>query len=80
MPDADPHPIRRWRLSQTPPLTLEQMAQRAGVHKGQLSKIESGLKEPRLATLRRLVLATGEEVSADAVVWWSKRNNCAAAA
>lgn len=36
------HPVRAYRLGQTPPLSLDALAERVGVTKSSLSRIETG--------------------------------------
>jgi transcriptional regulator with XRE-family HTH domain len=67
------HPIRAWRLRQTPPVSLDVLARRVGTSKGALSRIETGAQEPQLDTLRKLLAATYSQVSADEIVWWRVR-------
>lgn len=53
------HPIRTYRLSQTPPLTLEDLAERVGTTKPNLSRIETGKQPLSEALLKKLVAETG---------------------
>ncbi len=55
------HPLRRYR--QEKGLTLEQLAERVRVSEATLSRIETGLQNPGLDILRRLVDATGIDPS-----------------
>ena len=50
------HPIRKWRSDND--LTLEQAADRLGVTKGYLSKIENGSQWPGEEVLDRIVSTT----------------------
>lgn len=53
--------LRRHRLAAG--FTLEQLASRAGIGKGYLSRIENGKKVPPIATLSRLAGALGLEIA-----------------
>ncbi len=55
------HPLRRYR--QEKGLTLERLAERVRVSEATLSRIETGLQNPGLDILRRLVDATGIDPS-----------------
>ncbi|MGE8637499.1 MAG: helix-turn-helix domain-containing protein, partial [Achromobacter sp.] len=56
-----PHRLRTLRRQQT--LSLEQLAQRTGLTKSYLSKLERGLSEPSISTVLRLAEAYGVGVS-----------------
>jgi transcriptional regulator with XRE-family HTH domain len=56
-----PHRLRALRRQQT--LSLEQLAQRTGLTKSYLSKLERGLSEPSISTVLRLAEAYGLGVS-----------------
>jgi len=53
--------IRRFRRGQG--MTLETLAQRSGLSKGYLSKVERGLKSPPVSTLSNLAGALGVDLS-----------------
>ena len=73
-PDDNDHPIKRWRLTQKPPVTLDCLAAMIGTGKSNLSKLENGLIDPRLDTVGRLVEATGAEVTAEMIIFWSRNH------
>jgi putative transcriptional regulator len=52
---ADLHPLARWRLVRD--LTQAQLAERAGVGRVTIARIEGGGGDPRVATARRLAAA-----------------------
>ena len=56
-----PHRLRTLRRQQA--LSLEQLAQRTGLTKSYLSKLERGLSEPSISTVLRLAEAYGVGVS-----------------
>ena len=56
------HPLRRWRLDQTPKKTLAQLASVIGVSPSHLSEIENGNNEPSLELAVRLSRETGIQV------------------
>ncbi|MGH8816256.1 MAG: helix-turn-helix domain-containing protein, partial [Achromobacter pestifer] len=56
-----PHRLRTLRRQQS--LSLEQLAQRTGLTKSYLSKLERGLSEPSISTVLRLAEAYGVGVS-----------------
>ena len=60
------HPLRTYRARRG--LTLEQLAIRASTTRATVSRIEAGLQKPSFELLRRLVEATDNEVSADAIL------------
>lgn len=39
------HPLTRWRLSQTPPLSAEELAKNAGISATSLCRVERGLRD-----------------------------------
>lgn len=39
------HPLTRWRLSQSPPLSVEEVAARARIGRTSLSKLETGARD-----------------------------------
>lgn len=53
------HPVRAYRLSQSPPLKLEDLAVRIGTTKANLSRIETGKQSVSEVLLARLVAETG---------------------
>jgi len=53
------HPIRAYRRAQKPPLRLEDLANRVGTTKANLSRIEGGKRKPSNKLLRKLVAETG---------------------
>jgi len=53
------HPIRKFRLSKKPPVSLEQLATLAGTTKATISRIERGTRTPSLDLASRLSRATG---------------------
>lgn len=53
------HPLRTYRRSQTPPVTLEYLAKRIGTTKPNLSRIETGKQLLSEALLVKLVAETG---------------------
>lgn len=56
------HPLRAWRKSQAPKVTLATLAARVGVTPSHLSEIETGNNEPSLALAITLSKETGIEV------------------
>jgi transcriptional regulator with XRE-family HTH domain len=56
-PEADRHPLARWRLVRG--LTQEQLAERSGVGRMTIARIESIGGDPRVATARRVADALG---------------------
>lgn len=65
----EPHPIRAYRARHG--LSLEQIAERAGINFTGLSRVENGRTEwPSAAIVARLAQATDGEVSElDIVIW-----------
>lgn len=55
-------PLRRWRLSQG--LTQQQLADRLGVARNTISRVELGYQQPRLRQLRALMARTHLPVEA----------------
>lgn len=53
------HPVRRWRLSQVPAVTLDDLAERAKTTGATISRIETGVHEPRPPLARRLARICG---------------------
>lgn len=66
MSDQTAHPLRAYRERNKIP--LGDFARLVGLSSAQLSKIENGLSDPSFRALRRIVLATGREVSADMLI------------
>jgi transcriptional regulator with XRE-family HTH domain len=62
------HPLTLYR--QRHKLTLAAFAALAGTTQATISRIEGGTRLPRQAMLRRLVEATGREVTADDIMLW----------
>jgi transcriptional regulator with XRE-family HTH domain len=56
-PEAARHPLARWRVVRD--LTQEQLAERSGVGRMTIARIESSSGDPRVATARRLADALG---------------------
>ena len=56
------HPIRAWRKSRTPKVTLADLAKRIKVTPSHLSEIENGNNEPSLALAIKLSKETGIDV------------------
>jgi transcriptional regulator with XRE-family HTH domain len=54
------------RLRKAADLTQEQLAQRAGVHPTEISRLERAVRQPRLGTMLRL--AKGLDVSLETLV------------
>ena len=57
------HPLRRYRKNLG--LSLETLADVAGVDKATISRIENGKQEPSLGLIRRLTAATAGRVTAN---------------
>lgn len=57
--DAPDHPIRAYRYSFTPPLTLADLAKRLGTTKPNLSRIENGKQKLEEKLLFKTVEETG---------------------
>lgn len=57
------HPLRRYR--QEAGLTLAELAERAGLTKGTLSRIETGVQYPSFPAMVRIMEATGGALKAD---------------
>lgn len=53
------HPLRAWRLAQTPPVTLEVLAGRLGTTKASLSRIENGKQVCGFDLVKKVVTETG---------------------
>jgi transcriptional regulator with XRE-family HTH domain len=53
------HPIRVYRLTQTPPITLDVLAKKLGTKKPNLSRIENRLQRVSEALLPKIVAETG---------------------
>jgi transcriptional regulator with XRE-family HTH domain len=49
--------LRAWRLRKV--ITQEELAQRSGVAEATISRIESGIQEARISTIRKLAAALG---------------------
>lgn len=49
--------LREWRLASF--VTQEELAQRSGLTEVSISRIETGVREPRISTVRRLAEALG---------------------
>ncbi len=58
------HPLKTWRRSQTPKVTLAALAQRVGVTATHLSEVENYKNEPSLNLVDRLSNETGLEMKA----------------
>lgn len=56
------HPVRAWRKSQTPKITLATLADRLGITPSHLSEIEKGNNVPSLALAVKLSRETGIEI------------------
>ncbi len=54
--------IKRWRLKRQ--LTQQALADKVGVHRVYLAKLEAGTRTPSLRTLERLAKALGVKVAA----------------
>lgn len=57
------HPLRTYRRQKL--LSLHELAQAAGTTKANLSRIETGVQKPSFDLLKRLIDATGGDVTAD---------------
>jgi transcriptional regulator with XRE-family HTH domain len=68
------HPITKWRTSRKPALTSAEVADKAGVDRTSLSKVEHGVRD-RLgaASCLRLVRAFPDEISLEELLSWSWR-------
>lgn len=53
------HPLRRWRLGQTPPITQEAVAVRVGVKKPAVSRWENFNRRPTLTQAAKISELTG---------------------
>ena len=53
------HPLRRFRLSRKPPLTLDRLAEQVDSTKATLARIELGTRTPSLRLAARLSEVTG---------------------
>ena len=62
------HPLRAYRRRKK--ISQKTLADRAGTTKGHISQIETGVVEPGLDMLRRVIRAADFEVSCDDVLWW----------
>lgn len=62
--EPDVHPLTAYRLNQTPPLSVEAMAERAGCSKSTIWRIENGGQGFNSGLLRRIVAATNNAVTA----------------
>ena len=58
------HPLKTWRQSQHPKVTLAALAQRVGVTASHLSEVENYKNEPSLTLTSRLSDETGIEMKA----------------
>lgn len=58
------HPIRAYRLNQSPPVTLEDLAKRIGTTKPNLSRIETGKQPLSEALMKKLIAETGLSAAA----------------
>lgn len=61
--DTSPHPIRAWRKSQEPKVTLAKLAEAVGVTPSHLSEIEKGNNQPSLALASKLSTQTGIDIA-----------------
>lgn len=57
--DASVHPVRAYRLAMDPPVKLEDLAERIGTTKANLSRIETGKQKLSEDLLPKLVAETG---------------------
>jgi transcriptional regulator with XRE-family HTH domain len=57
--DDSVHPVRAYRLRRNPPISLEDLAERAGTTKGNLSRIENRRQGISKRLFPKLVAATG---------------------
>lgn len=57
--DASEHPVRAYRHSFDPPMSLEDLAARVGTTKPNLSRIETGKQNVSADLLPKLVAETG---------------------
>lgn len=57
--DASEHPVRAYRLGQNPPVTLEDLADRVGTTKANLSRIETRKQVLSEELLPKLMAETG---------------------
>jgi transcriptional regulator with XRE-family HTH domain len=76
------HPIRIWRLSQTPPITLEGLGKKLGTKKPNLSRIENGLQPVSEALLPKIIAVTGipaESLRPDLAKLFKDKRRCRAA-
>jgi transcriptional regulator with XRE-family HTH domain len=70
MQPAEEHPLRVYRRRKK--ISQKTLAARVGTTKGHISQIETGVLEPGLGLLRRLIQATDYEVTCDDILWWSR--------
>lgn len=56
---TEQHPLREWRKSQTPPLTIEKLAGELNVEPATLSRWETWKRTPSAHDLRRIWEITG---------------------
>jgi transcriptional regulator with XRE-family HTH domain len=61
--DASVHPVRAYRLAKKPHVKLEDLAQRIGTTKANLSRIETGKQKLSEDLLPKLVAETGISAS-----------------
>lgn len=57
------HPLRRFR--ETHSVTLTALARKAGIAKSSLSRIETGRQSTTESMIRKLIAATGDELTAN---------------
>lgn len=53
------HPIQQWRQRQTPPMTLQALAEKVDSTKVSMWRIENYQQQPRAGLARRLATVTG---------------------
>lgn len=64
------HPLKVYRHSRG--LSLQRLAERVNTTKSTLSRVEAGLLQPSFGLLRRIVEATEGDVTADALVAFTR--------
>lgn len=57
------HALRLYRIKHQ--ISLEQLAVIVGTTRATLSRVETGTQQPSMALLKKIIMATGGEVSAD---------------
>lgn len=62
------HPLKAWRRRHN--LTLDQLAASCDTSKTTISRIENGAIDPTVALMRRLIVETKFEVTADMLIEW----------